>query len=177
LNAGNYYIHVERFGEDEKSFVYGDYQLMKKLFLSLSIFAVLALIAIPATSFAAEESNTTVSGSGGLWAYGTGSAYLNGNGAVFATGMGLLKITDNAGDAVVVVNGMHRSISKGETVAYAGFNGHAYISGSNITISLAGRDVRMAASGDGTVTLKGYGNYNVNGTQGFWTADGVQVTF
>ena len=132
---------------------------------------------LAATSVLAAPS-ASGGGTGALTASGTGVAELSGNlkGSKIA-GVGVLVITDHAGDATISVTGRGVKSSVGNVTTYAGFNGRATITGSNVTVRLAGVRVSLVAAGHGTFFLEGHGRYDTlpgkPGGAGVWSAAGA----
>lgn len=135
-----------------------------------------AAVTMVSPAFAADSASG--SGTGALAARGKGTAELAGDlDAMSVSGRGVLVVIDRAGDATISISGRGVSRVKGGTRVYAGFNGSARISGSDVTVRLAGENVRLLAKGDGTFSLKGVGVYDTTptapGGEGTWTAAGT----
>lgn len=89
------------------------------------------------------------------------------------SGNGILWIQDRGGDAVINVSGNGiRSEGENGWVRYAGFDGQATISGSQITVVLSGYDINLEATGTGRFVLRGKGSYSVE-KDGIIVLDGV----
>jgi hypothetical protein len=157
--------------------------LIKKLTIGLAAVAASAALVTPAFAASpapASPAPTTVSagGTGVVTARGTGAAQFNGHiSGMVVDGQGMLVVIDRGGDAKVVVHGAGHMTVKGNVRTYFGFNGHARISGSNVTVKLAGVRVHLAAKGDGTFVLKGHGTFDttpgVAGGNGVWSPAGT----
>lgn len=154
------------------------HSLGKKITIGVAAIAASAALVTPA--FAASPSPATVSagGTGVVTARGTGAAQFSGDiDGMVVDGQGVLVVIDRGGDAKVVVHGMGHMTVKGNVRTYVGFNGHARISGSDVTVKLAGVRVHLAAKGDGTFVLKGHGTFDttpgVVGGNGVWTTAGT----
>jgi hypothetical protein len=105
----------------------------------------------------------TLGRTGSLEASGDGKATLSGNLDVEINAKsGVLVIIDYEGDAQINVtgNGTKEDLS-GNTVKYSGFDGHATINGSGITVALNGTDIELTAEGTGSSLLCGIGTYTV----------------
>lgn len=142
---------------------------MRKILVLLIVVGLLALVPV-------ALAQTTVVGSGTLVAEGDGMATLQGSGSVTVSGSGMLRILDRGGDAEITVSGNGGrtldSVREGAWVVYRGFEGQAYVSGSNIIVSLRGDDITLEANGTGRVYLRGQGTYTVNGDEGRWLPRG-----
>lgn len=143
---------------------------MRKRMWMIGLLVVIALAALPLTTFAQSGRGT-----GSVSAEGDGLAYLRGEGWVRISGSGTLVIRDRAGDAVIEVTGQGRHAERGGTLYYHGFNGEVYVEGSAITVALRGEDITLEAEGTGVVILRGEGTYEFNGEQGQWTPVGVRL--
>jgi hypothetical protein len=136
---------------------------MKNKHLTL-IFSIALLAALVGAGVFAPQAVLAQSGggSGTLTASGDGLAGIRGSGTVTISGNGILWIRDRAGDASIQVsgNGTKRELSNG-WIRYAGFQGEAVVSGSQITVALSGYDIRLTASGTGKFVLRGNGTYTV----------------
>ncbi len=134
---------------------------------SATIILVL-ILGLPTLAFAASGE-----GAGTLTAQGGGSAKISGSGEVRINGVGTLWIRDNGGDAKISITGRGKVYrSPDGWIRYAGFNGHAHIVGSNITVKLIGYHIDLIAWGTGNYSLQGRGTYTVNGKHGVWPAQG-----
>ena len=142
-----------------------------RITLALILTLVLSVILVP--TLASAQSG---SGSGRLTAYGSGLAGLRGNGTVTISGEGVLWIRDLNGNAEIKISGQGRrtNLPSGWT-RYAGFNGQATVTGSQITVALSGADIEMQATGRGKFILRGEGSYTVRKnditTTGSWTME------
>jgi hypothetical protein len=150
--------------------------LTKKLTIGLAAVAASAALVTPA--FAAAPATVSAGGTGVVTARGTGAAQFSGDiDGMAVDGQGVLVVVDRGGDAKVVVHGAGHVSVKGNVRTYIGFNGHARISGSDVTVKLAGARVHLAAKGDGTFVLKGHGTFDttpgVAGGNGVWTPAGA----
>ena len=140
------------------------------LFVIATIFALVGAGAFaPQTAYAQAGG-----GSGILKATGDGLAGIRGNGNITISGNGILWIRDQAGDAVINVSGDggHRYEGENGWVRYAGFNGQADVSGSQITVALSGFDIDLEATGTGRFVLRGNGSYTLE-KDGAIVLDGV----
>ena len=158
------------------------HSLVKKLTIGLAAVAASATLVTPAfaasPSTSASPSTVSAGGTGVVAARGTGAAQLSGHiSGMVADGQGVLVVVDRAGDAKVVVHGVGHLTVKGNVRTYVGFNGSARISGSDVTVKLAGVRVHFAAKGDGTFVLKGHGTFDTTprkvGGNGVWTSAGT----
>lgn len=118
---------------------------------------------------------TTKTGEGMLTAEGSGVVKVFGNGSLEVSGEGNLTVIDYGGDAEEKVEGYGNKIDYGNsTIFYQGF-GSAEISGSNVTVIIEGKNLKLEAKGRGTVFLNGTGTYKTKkGLEGDWTASEVQ---
>lgn len=142
---------------------------VKRLPTIFSIAAVLALLA--ATAFAPQPALAdSGGGTGVLTASGNGLAWIRGNGTITISGNGILEIRDHAGDAEIRVSGAGKKTElAGGVIRYIGFNGSATVSGSDVSVSLSGYNIRLEARGTGKFILRGNGTYTVNGVHGTWS--------
>jgi hypothetical protein len=150
--------------------------LTKKLTIGLAAVAASAALVTPVS--AAAPTTVSAGGTGVVIARGTGAAQFSGDiDGMVVDGQGVLVVIDHGGDAKVAVRGAGHMTVKDNVRTYVGFNGHARISGSNVTVKLAGARVHLAAKGDGTFVLKGHGTFDttpgVAGGNGAWTSAGV----
>lgn len=144
--------------------------MMFKLMRSLVLSLVVAAVMVPA-AFA-----QATTGTGTLSANGDGLARLAGAGTVTVSGAGVLFIRDRGGDAVISVDGTGTRRA-GETWArYAGFNGSATVSGSDVVVWLSGSNISLSAEGTGVVYLRGSGSYTLAGDSGEWTETGQRYS-
>lgn len=145
----------------------------KRLSLIFSLAVMLALLA--AVSFAPQTALADSGGGAGtLTASGNGFAWIRGNGDISISGSGVLEIRDHAGDAVIQVSGVGRKVElPGGLIRYIGFRGNAEVNGSDVSVSLAGRNIHLEAVGTGQFILRGRGMYEVNGAPGLWTRTSV----
>jgi len=151
---------------------------MKKQALRTGLFVMVLLLALPSLSFAQES----VQGTGTLHAEGKGTVTIQARpGTVDISGSGVLTLVDLAGDAAIQVTGSGtRSTEmqgKHTVIRYRGFNGQAHIEGSHYIVRVRGRHLVVDARGTGRALLQGQGTYEVNGTQGNWTINGVAIQF
>ena len=148
------------------------YHIHKSIIFSTVILLVIIATIAPSVAFAQSGE-----GSGRLTAIGSGLAGLRGNGKVTISGEGVLWIRDRTGNADIHISGSgHRTELPSGWIRYAGFNGHATISGTQITVALSGANIEMRAFGRGKFILRGEGSYTItkNGvvTTGVWTKEG-----
>ena len=149
---------------------------MNKFTLRLTAAAV-GFVAAVALAVPASAAGTTGSGSGALTARGHGAAQVAGDvDAMAVSGRGILVVIDHAGDASVSITGKGVAKVNGTTRTYAGFDGRAKITGSNVTVRLVGANISLAARGDGSFWLKGTGSFDtkplVVGGEGTWSTTG-----
>lgn len=133
---------------------------------------VLVAVLLTTAAVAAEQGG----GSGTLTAQGDGIAGLRGNGKVTISGSGILYIRDQVGDASIVVTGKgtKRELHNG-WMLYAGFDGEAQVSGSQITVALSGVNINLKATGSGKFLLRGEGTYETSKGSGAWTDKGKVI--
>ena len=153
-----------------------------KTFTTRLAAAAVGLVAAASLAAPALAAGTSGSGAGSLTAHGRGTAQIKGDvDAMGITGRGVLVVTDLAGDAKVVVTGKGVAKVSGNTRTYAGFDGKAVITGSNVIVRLVGSNVDFAVRGDGTFLLKGSGTYDTNpkaaGGEGTWSISGKSGEF
>ncbi len=131
---------------------------------ALSLTALIALL-LPTVVLAASGG-----GDGSLSAWGTGKGVVYGGGRISASGNGDLWIYDYAGDARIDIqgSGTMNELPTG-WVHYEGFDGSASISGSEVTVVIAGSQIRLFARGSGRFALRGRGGYHTSGSG--WTLD------
>ena len=151
----------------------------KRFSIVVSIAVALALMGATMVSPQAALAQSG-GGSGTLTASGDGLAGIRGSGTATISRSGILWIRDRAGDASIQVsgNGTKSELPSG-WIRYAGFQGEAVVSGSQITVALSGYDIQLTASGTGKFVLRGNGSYTVQKdgatvVSGAWT-ESVQV--
>ncbi|MEA1944577.1 MAG: hypothetical protein U9N07_04480, partial [Euryarchaeota archaeon] len=110
--------------------------------------------------------------------YRTGSVVLNGTGILTAEGSGRamirgaiemsltadagsLSVCDRASDVNITISGNGTRTQQDSTMVYTGFNGTAYINGTDVTVTIRGSGVDLMAEGKGTAVLVGNGSYSV----------------
>ena len=144
--------------------------MKNKLALALTLAFVVGLLM---TGGAAAEQG---GGTGTLTAQGDGIAGLKGNGSITISGSGTLYIRDTAGDATINVTGKgtKRELRNG-WILYAGFDGQAQVSGTQITVALSGINIHLQASGTGKFLLRGRGTYETSHGSGVWTDEGKVI--
>ena len=127
------------------------------LALALTLALASAALASPSPVYADSGG-----GVGTLTASGNGMASISGNGTVIMSGNGVLWIRDRGGDASILVTGkgVRREFPNG-WIRYAGFQGQATVTGSDITVKLSGYGIDLQAVGAGTYILRGHGTYSV----------------
>ncbi len=145
---------------------------MKTRFLSAIALALVAMVALSVPAFAAEEG----AGTGTLTAQGDGMARMRGSGSVALSGTGTLYIQDFAGDASIEVSGKgRRQELRHGAIMYAGFDGTARVSGSQIAVSLSGKNIELQATGAGKFYLRGHGTYETDKGSGVWRSEGKVI--
>jgi hypothetical protein len=136
--------------------------------LALAILILVFILGLPTFAYAASGEGTGV-----LTAKGRGTARVSGNGDVHINGVGTLWIRDDGGDAKIAITGKGKVYRfPNGWIRYVGFEGHAQVKGSNITVKLAGYNIDLIAKGTGSYSLHGRGTYTVNGKHGFWPSQG-----
>jgi len=142
----------------------------KRLFSALGL-ALVAILLMTGAAAAAQGGGT-----GTLTAQGDGIAGLRGNGSITISGSGTLYVRDAAGDATINVTGkgVKRELRNG-WILYAGFDGQAQISGTQITVALSGINIHLQASGTGKFLLRGEGTYETSHGKGVWTDAGKVI--
>lgn len=148
----------------------------------ITIIATVALAALLVASVAyAGEGEATIDGRGTLVAAGVGSVEISGGGVVQLRMSGDVRITDNAGDAVIKVRSADDSESadgaaESTTFVLSGFTGVVTVEGSDFTVDAQGKFRRIAARGTGSAFLQGRGWYRTSGGHfGWWTPGGVRL--
>jgi len=137
---------------------------MKTLTKTISIFTLISLAAFVAMPALAAEVN--LEGTGLLFAKGEGEAIISGDIAFFkVSGSGEVIITDYSGDAIVRSKGFGE-VEKPDTGTeprvwrYEG-TGTVVAKGSNLSIKVEGKNLRLAVKGTGTAYLEGEGMYRI----------------
>jgi hypothetical protein len=116
------------------------------------------------------------SGTGTLTASGRGRAAVKGTGEINITGAGVLMVRDKGGDAIIEVDGKGtRSELSNGWIRYKGYEGSAYISGTDVEVVLTGVNIDLLVNGTGKVILRGRGTYQVGDLKGVWTLFGKTV--
>lgn len=147
--------------------------------LTAVIFAVGAFSAV---AFAQEDGEGSgkgqqdISGTGALWARGTGSADLDVvDGKVQIRLSGDITITGPAG-LDVRINGEHGAMAEGgnTVVVLTDFDGTVGVKGSDFTIDADG-DIALRGRGTGSATLTGQGHWKTLNDEGRWTGATLSV--
>jgi uncharacterized protein YwbE len=117
-----------------------------------------------------------VRGTGRLEAEGTGFAFIKGSADfIEISGQGVLVVKDHSGDMTIEVSGFGEKKETGEKeYRYAG-EGSAYITGSDVAVSLRGTDIQLAAEGTGSATLRGKGTYSIGDKDGKWPVVSMEI--
>jgi len=138
---------------------------IKRLLKPALVLSLLAALTLPGLALAASGN-----GNGALRAWGNGVGVVRGNGSMTLSGNGSLWVQDNAGDMQIYIQGegVREDLGDGWTL-YSGFDGTATISGSEVTVAIAGDHIRMYARGAGHFALRGEGGYRTSGDG--WTMD------
>ncbi|GAB4432830.1 MAG: hypothetical protein Kow00106_26260 [Anaerolineae bacterium] len=126
----------------------------------------------------------SAAGTGSIVAEGDGWVWLHGNGQVRISGQGTLVIVDRAGDATITIEhsgDTPRSAAPerdgGGRVVFRHFDGTATVSGTNVIVTMWGRNLHLEAKGTGVVRLRGHGWYQINGSPGDWNLRGPEMQF
>ncbi len=145
---------------------------MKKILLTIVATTVIfCLLTMPLMA-------VTVEGTGYLLARGNGRAALQGSLRANIHGDGTLSVKDNAGDAEIDVDGKGRKkVLEDGTIVYTGLNGHIKVSGTDVTVKMDGRNIKIEAHGTGKAVLQGRGEYRTKKSSGRWTLSGADVEF
>ena len=131
---------------------------------------VLVLGLLTATVVSAE----TIQGTGTLTARGAGVARVQGDGTVDIKGLGVGTVwVHNAETLRASGRGMRWDLPGG--VLFAGWSGRIHASGEELTVTMSGGLIHFTARGSGTVFLKGYGSYWLNGEPGNWSPEGITI--
>lgn len=146
---------------------------MKTIYKSVSIWAAMCVVFALCASLLTPSIASAQGGSGvgTLTASGKGVAWFHGNGTITVSGNGVLRIRDYAKDAQINVqatNGAKRVFVNG-WIRYAGFQGTATVTGSNVYVELGGGSVNLTANGSGRYVLRGNGTYSTTTETGTWT--------
>ncbi len=137
----------------------------KRFVFSALALSLLAALLLPTIALAASGG-----GEGTLIAWGSGKGVVQGNGTISIAGNGNLWIRDDAGDAYIYVSGEgEKQEHPNGWIHYEGFDGRATITGSDVTVVIAGYQIRMYARGSGRFALRGAGGYRTTGSG--WTLD------
>lgn len=140
---------------------------IKRVFKPALLLSLLAALALPGLALAASGN-----GVGVLRAWGDGVGVLRGQGSMTASGNGTLWVHDHGGDMVVYIQGEGTREELGDGwVRYSGFDGTATVSGSDVTVAIAGDHIRLYARGQGRFALRGQGGYRTSGDG--WLIDAV----
>jgi hypothetical protein len=133
---------------------------------------VLAVLLALSLALASPASAKEVSGTGTLWAKGVGQAVLRGDGEIRLRCHGLCSVWVKNADTLEAWGLGHREDLPGSGTRFWGWKGSVYASGEDMTVSIRGGLIEFTATGTGKVFLKGYGRYEVNHHQGFWSPSG-----
>ncbi len=142
---------------------------IKRFVIHALILSLITALLLPTVALAASGG-----GAGTLTAWGTGKGVVKGDGNITVTGNGDLWIYDAAGDAYIYVQGtgVKHEFPSG-WVHYRGFNGYAFVSGSQVTVAITGDHLRLYARGSGRFALRGMGNYHTTGSG--WSLDTILI--
>lgn len=103
-----------------------------------------------------------LNGTGTLTAEGSGTAVISGSINMSLTAdAGMLSVCDRDGDMNIMISGNGTRTQEDSTVVYTGFNGSAYINGSDVTVTITGSGIELEVEGTGTALLTGTGSYSV----------------
>ncbi len=119
---------------------------------------------------------------------GHGFVNFQGEGTVILSGDGILVVNSNAEVNFALDDDADESDDESETAepecypteddgcAYIMLTHKAWIEGEDIAISFAGANIGLSASGNATLTLKGYGIYRIGVLLGRWSIEGTVLT-
>lgn len=108
-----------------------------------------------------------LNGTGSLDANGSGTAWIIGSlDLVLSCDHGTLMVRDRTGDMEITVTGNGVKDQSDRWTMYHGFNGTADITGSDVSVVLAGSGVDLTVTGTGRAILVGDGIYQVKGSGG-----------
>ena len=133
---------------------------------------LLAVLLALSLALASTASAKEVSGSGTIWAKGVGQAVLRGDGEIRLRCHGLCSVWVKNAETLEACGRGHRADSPGGGTRFWGWRGTIHASGEDLTVSMRGGLIEFTATGTGTVFLRGYGRYEVNHHQGFWSPSG-----
>ena len=132
------------------------------LFKALSVVMLLSLLIAPAAYAAPVERH--------VHCEGNGYAYLRGDLTVDVRARpGTLTLHDIAGDAILHLSGAGRKVVRGAWTYVYGFNGQAHADGSQIGLTISGRNVVLDATGRGVLHVRGRGFCTVDGVEYHWS--------
>ncbi len=90
---------------------------------------------------------------------------------------GTVSIVDRGGDASVHMAGAGVTLSRKGRATVRGATGILYVTGSNVTVTVASRGLTISAAGSGTAKLSGTGRYRLNlGSDRAWPRGTVKLT-
>jgi len=143
--------------------------------IALATFAFTAFAPSASAAEPGPVDNTVLRGRGVLDAHGDGLVAVKGRLDLYARAEGgVLLVKDEAGDAVVKVDGQGGSASWNGFTVYAGFDGRAHVTGSDVAVIVVGKDIDLHVVGVGWAFLKGDGTFEVNNRGPFrWTREGA----
>lgn len=132
------------------------------LFKVLSVVILLSLLIVPAAYAAPIERH--------VHCEGNGYAYLRGDLTVDVSArLGALTLHDMAGDAILNLSGAGRKVVRGAWTYVYGFNGQAHADGSQIRMTLTGRNVVLDVTGRGVMQVRGRGFCTIAGVEYQWS--------
>lgn len=140
-------------------------KMFKKLSIGLAV-AVMAVLAALMVVPAAQAASHTVTASG------NGTAILVGTGTVAVSGNGVLSLKLTEGTTYDGSATWSRKVERNGWAYFYGYNGEMRINCAGCTVRMVGREVNLAAEGEGWVYLCGIGEATINGEAFDWTRRG-----
>lgn len=133
-----------------------------KLIKALSLVVLLTLLIVPAAYAAPADHHVHCEGSG--YAYLRGDVTLD-----VSAHSGALTFHNAGGDGVLTVTGTGRKIVRGAWTYVYGLNGQAHADGTQIGVTMSGRNVVLDATGHGVLRVRGSGSCTIDGVPYNWS--------
>jgi hypothetical protein len=133
-----------------------------KLFKAICVAVLLSLLIAP-VAFAAPVKRH-------VHCEGSGYAYMRGDVTVDVSARyGTLTFHDAGGDGVLRLSGSGRKVVRGAWTYVYGFNGQAHADGSQIGMTISGRNVVLDVTGQGVLHVRGIGFCTIDGARVNWS--------
>jgi hypothetical protein len=126
---------------------------------------VAVMLLIAAGLLSAQAGTAKLAGKGELFADGNGAAMLRGSGTMKIEGQGTLWYK---GDGELITSGDVARETVGEWTLILNFNGSAEAKGTDLRLSLSGKNIKVNAVGTGKAMFWGKGTFSAHRRSGTW---------